>query len=223
MKITKQNCWVIVPAYHEQKRIGDVVKKILATGFSNVIVVDDGSHDDTGSIAHAAGAVVLTHILNLGKGAAMKTGADCAVQQGAKAIVFVDGDGQHNPEELGLFLEQLNLGKEIVFGARRQGVMPLERRVGRWLIRAAIKLVYRFELHDPLGGYRAVTAAAYKKIRWTSRGYGVESEMIARAGKEVLEYAEVPVQTIYHDRHKGMTVVDGIKVMVGLIWWRITH
>ncbi len=221
--IPKSRCPVVIPACNEERRIASVVRLVRAQGFSP-IVVDDGSRDRTSDAARRAGACVLRHAVNLGKGAAMKTGADFAFSRGARAIVFLDGDGQHSPDELPLFLERLVQGYDIVFGARKVvGRMPIERRAGRWLFRKVIEIFYGMRLHDPLCGYRALTKAAYAKVRWRNRGYDVESEMIARAGKAMLTHAEIPIETIYHDRYKGMTMGDGVRIMARLVWWRMTH
>jgi glycosyltransferase involved in cell wall biosynthesis len=223
MMVRKSDCWVILAAYYEERHIAGVVEAVRRQGFRTV-VVDDGSKDRTSEFAEAAGAVVLRHIVNLGKGAAMKTGADYAVAHGAKALIFMDADGQHRPEELPLFTEKLDEGYDIVFGCRRRTRhMPLIRRTGNWVITTVVRLFYKMDLQDVTSGYRAVTARAYKAVRWTSRDYSVESEMIARAGRHNLKYAEFEVATIYHDKYKGMTIFTGLKIVWNLIWWRMTH
>jgi glycosyltransferase involved in cell wall biosynthesis len=214
---------VVLAAYNEGARIGPVVEKICKLGFS-VIVVDDGSKDDTAQVAKTRGAHVLVHILNLGKGAAMKTGADYAFGKGASAVIFMDADGQHRPEELPLFVKGLEQGYAVVFGTRkRTKSMPIVRRLGNWVITTVVRLFYRMNLRDVTSGYRAVTAKAYKIVRWDSRDYSVESEIIARAGRNNLRYVELDIATIYHDKYKGMTIFTGLSIVWNLIWWRITH
>ncbi len=221
-RLHEHDCWVIIPAMNEGRKIHEVVLQTRKQGFKNIVVVDDGSYDTTAE--HAKPATVLRHVVNLGKGAAMKTGAEYAIGRGAKAFMFVDGDGQHNPAELPKFLEELNRKRQVVFGARKEKKnMPLERRLGSWILRTVIRYVYNIRLHDPLCGYRAMTRKAYKSLEWESRDYGVESEIIARAGKACLSYSEVEVQTIYHNRYKGMTIMDGLRIVLQLIWWRMTH
>ena len=154
----------------------------------------------------------------------MKTGAEYALMHDAKAFVFVDGDGQHMPEELPLFLNALNKGNAIVFSYRKRvGTMPLLRRLGNWFMCVIIKIFYNITLRDALSGYRAMNAAAYKKTRWKSQDYTVESEMIANAGMNILKYTELEIATIYHDSYKGMTIIDGIPIVFKLIWWRMTR
>lgn len=223
-KFTKENCWVIIAAYNEEKHILELTKKVLAQGFSNVVVANDGSRDKTAELAGKTAAIVLTHITNLGKGAVMKTGADYAVAHGAKAMIFIDGDGQHNPAELPLFVNALNHGNQIVFGCRRQNKkMPFVRQLGKHLTHATVKLFYNLDLEDVLSGYRALTKDAYEKVRWDSHDYRVESEMIARAGKNNLCYTQFEIDTIYHDHYKGVNIFDGIKMLFYLVWWRMRH
>jgi UDP-N-acetylglucosamine---dolichyl-phosphate N-acetylglucosaminyltransferase len=222
--LNKDDCYVVIAAYFEEQRIGNVLQKVKKQGFKKVIVVDDGSKDHTSAVAAEHGATVLTHVVNLGKGAAMKTGADYAREQKAKAIIFMDADGQHRPEELPLFLKELQKGYDIVFGYRkRTNDMPFVRRAGNWTLNVVVKLFYNMNLQDCLSGYRAVTVQAYDIIRWNSRDYSVESEMIARAGRNNLRYAQFQIDTIYHDKYKGMTIIDGIPIILNLIWWRMTH
>ena len=84
------------------------------------------------------------------------------------------------------------------------------------------KLLYNVELHDTQCGYRAFTSDAYKKIRWKASDYSMESEMIANIGKNKLSYTQIPIKTIYVDRYKGTTIIDGIKIVLNMIWWKIT-
>jgi len=216
--------FIILPAYNEHVRIGPVVRAVRKQGFTNVLVVDDGSKDDTSDAAKRAGATVLTHIVNLGKGAAMKTGADYAVENGAKAIIFLDSDGQHRPEELPLFVDKLNKGYDIVFGSRKRSRhMPFIRRTGNLVITKVVHWFYKMDLRDVTSGYRGMSVKGYRKVRWESSDYSVEGEMIARAGKNNLKYAEFEIATIYHDKYKGMTIFAGMRIVFNLIWWRMTH
>jgi UDP-N-acetylglucosamine---dolichyl-phosphate N-acetylglucosaminyltransferase len=217
------DCCIVIAAYNESKHIATVVRRVRKQGYSNIVVVDDGSKDATSAMAKKAGAVALRHIINLGKGAAMKTGADYAFKKGAKAIILVDGDGQHEPEELPKFLKALGKGNDIVFSYRRRtGKAPLVRKLGGQFINMLFKIFYGITLQDSICGYRAMTRHAYETVRWTSTNYSVESEIIARAGKAKLRYTEVPIATIYHDKYKGMTVVDGFSVLWRLFLWRFT-
>jgi hypothetical protein len=100
--------------------------------------------------------------------------------------------------------------------------MPTVFRFGNLVINKMAELLYHIRLHDTQCGYRAFTAAAYKKIRWRSYDYSVESEMIARVGKRRLRYTQTPIKTVYQDRYKGTTIFDGIKIVIKMMWWKVS-
>jgi len=209
----KQDFWVIIPAYNESRSIRDVVEGAKRY-CKNIVIVDDGSRDTTYQVAKKTGAIVLRHIVNLGKGAALKTGCDFAIMHGADKIVVLDADGQHNPDEISKFVKLLE-DCDIVFGYRKfTKNMPFVLRFGNVFINYAINLLYRMRLKDTQCGYRAFTAHAYKKIRWKALDYSMESEMIANAGKHKLKYTEIEIQTIYSDKYKGTTILDGFKIVL---------
>lgn len=215
-----QDVWVVIPAHNEEKNIKDVVLEIK-NYCENIVVVDDGSSDRTVELARKTGVVVLEHVVNLGKGSALKTGCDFAVKSGAKKIIVMDADKQHNPKEIPNFLEALE-GKDIVFGYRGLNKdMPFIFRLGNSFINFIIHLLYGVRLKDSQSGYRAFTRDAYLKIRWQAMDYSLESEMIARVGKNHLKYTQIPIQTIYSDKYKGTTVVDGVKIVLRMFLWRL--
>lgn len=218
MKI--KNIWVVVPARDEEDNISKIIQRIKKHS-KQVIVVDDGSKDNTPKIADKSNAIVLKHIVNVGKGAALKTGCDFAIKQGAEIIVVLDSDAQHKPEDIPKFIENLE-NVNIVFGYRKSDKsMPLILRSGNWFINSVIKFLYNVKLKDSQCGYRAFTAETYKKIRWQATDYSMESEMIANTGKYKLKYKEVPIETIYGDKYKGTTVIDGIKIVLNMFLWKI--
>jgi glycosyltransferase involved in cell wall biosynthesis len=215
----KKNTWVVVPAYNEEKNISKIIAGIKKYS-KNVIIVDDGSSDRTSGIAESKNATILRHVVNIGKGAALKTGCDFAVKQGAEVIVVMDADAQHNPHSIPRFVKSLK-GVDIVFGYRKPNkAMPLVLKFGNWFINKVIKLLYNIKIKDSQCGYRAFTANAYKKIRWQATDYSMESEMIANAGKRKLKYREIPIETVYSDKYKGTTIIDGIKIVLDMLLWK---
>ena len=216
----KAKIFAVIPAYNEEKDISSIVRKTKKY-VSNVVVVDDGSKDKTKEMSEKADAVVLRHVVNLGKGAALKTGCDYAVKKGAKFIVVLDADAQHNPRDIPRFIEKLKKN-EIVFSYRKaSSKMPLVLRFGNWFISAVVGILYKVRLNDTQCGFRAFSKEAYNKIRWNATDYSMESEMISRAGKQRLKYVQIPIQTIYSDNYKGTTVLDGIKIVLSMFWWKI--
>ncbi|MBU0627934.1 MAG: glycosyltransferase family 2 protein [Nanoarchaeota archaeon] len=217
----KNKIFAIIPARNEDKNIGRVISEAKKY-VDNIVVVDDGSSDNTRYKAKKQGAVVLSHIINLGKGAALKTGCDYALKQGAEKIVVLDADTQHEPSKIPDFLKELDY-VDVVLGYRQLSkTMPPLLKIGNLAINKITRLLYRMNLHDTQCGYRAFTQYAYKKIRWNSSNYSMESEMIANIGKARLKYKEIPIKTIYADRYKGTTIIDGIKIVFNLFWWRLS-
>lgn len=212
--------FAIIPAYNEEKHLREVIQKTKKY-LQNIIVVDDGSQDYTSEIAKSEGVTVLKHLVNLGKGAALKTGCDYAVKKGAQNMIALDADSQHNPELIPEFLAKLN-NADIVFGYRQfSQTMPFILRFGNWFINQTTNFFHHIKLNDTQCGYRAFTKQAYKKIRWQASDYSMESEMITYTGKHKLRYQQIPIQTIYSDKYKGTTVLDGIKIVFKLVWWRL--
>ena len=218
--MNKSNVWIVIPAYNEDKSIGNIVKEASKyTG--RVVVVDDGSKDNTFNIAKKNNVIVLRHVVNLGKGAALKTGCDFAFKNKAEIVIVIDADAQHDPKEIPKFINGMK-NNSIVFGFRRSNKkMPLILKFGNWFINKTTKLLYGVAVKDSQCGYRAFTSKAYKKIRWNASDYSIESEMIAKAGKYNLKYKEVPIQTIYPNKYKGTTILDGIKIVVNMVLWKI--
>jgi glycosyltransferase involved in cell wall biosynthesis len=218
----KNDVFVIIPAHNEQKHISSVIKRVKRRA-KNIIVVDDGSRDKTYNLAKREGSIVLRHIVNLGKGAALKTGCEYALKKGAKKLIFIDADGQHKPEDIPRFLDSLR-NADIVFGSRSLNKkMPFLLKLGNQFINQVNNILFGVKLRDTQSGYRALTAQAYRKIRWKSTNYSVESEIVANTGKKRLKYKEITIKTIYSDKYKGTTIIDGVKIVLNMIWWKISR
>ncbi|MBT3814184.1 glycosyltransferase family 2 protein [Candidatus Woesearchaeota archaeon] len=212
--------YVVIPAHNEEKHLEQVIDT-TKKNCENIIVVDDGSKDKTSEIAKKKGVLLLKLKVNLGKGAALKTGCDYAYINGAKKIVVMDADGQHNPNQIPLFLNNLD-NHDIIFGYRQRSKdMPAILRFGNWFINKTVSILYNVSLNDTQSGYRSFTNKTYKKIRWQASDYSMESEMIANTGKHKLRYKQIPIETIYSDNYKGTTVIDGIKIVLKTISWRL--
>jgi glycosyltransferase involved in cell wall biosynthesis len=221
MESNQKKSFIIIPGLNEEQQIGNVISRTKKEGFKNIVFVDDGSQDGSALAAKKAGAIVLKHVINLGKGAAAKTGCDYALKNGANIIVLMDADGQHRPEEIKKLVNALK-GKDIVFGYRRlNNKMPAVMRIGNWGINKASEVINGIRISDTQSGFRCMTSEAYKKIRWRSNNYSMESEMIANAARQKLKYEEVPIDTIYHDNYKGTTVIDGVKIFFNMLKFRV--
>ena len=212
--------FIIIAAFNEEKMISNVLKE-LTPKYKNVVVVDDGSADKTFETANKHEVTVLKHIVNLGKGAALKTGCEYAVNKGAEIMVFIDADGQHLPSDIPRFLKAIK-GRDIVFSYRNfRKEMPLILKMGNNLINLVTHILFSLKIKDTQCGFRALRSEAYKKIKWQSTSYPVESEMIANTGRKRLKYSEIPIKTIYKEKYKGTTIFDGMKIILNMIKWRL--
>ena len=215
MKIT-----VIVPACNEAKYIGRFLDK-LKLSTKDIVVVDDGSIDKTREITLGKDVICLTHMVNLGKGAALKTGCDYAFGKlKSDAVIIMDGDDQHEVDDLKLFVNELKKGAQVVLGFRKMDAkMPLLRILGNKGVSILINLLFGRYIADIPSGFKAMTKKAYKTLRWQSSGYEVETELAVRIAKTKIEYHEVPISTVYHDKDYGFNLLDAAKILLKLPYW----
>ena len=187
----------LVPGYQEGPRIAGVV--VGASAHLPVLVVDDGSTDDTAAQAEAAGATLLRQIPNAGKGAALRAGFRYALEQGAAAVVTLDADGQHDPAEIPMFLAAFETAHpELVIGRRDFASMPPIRRLsntlGGWIFSASVGR----RVMDNQSGYRLVGRRLMTALLGSEEsGFEFEVEMIARCIALGLPMTDVPIRTIY--------------------------
>lgn len=214
---------LILPAYNEGERIVPVIRESLKY-VDEVLVVDDGSRDNTSRAAKDAHARVLRHKVNLGKAAALKTGCDAAELLGADVMILMDSDGQHRPQDLPRVLAPILKDEaDIVVCSRSGGAkMPLIRYAGNRALEFAARMLFHVNIKDIQSGFRAFRVSVYPKLRWKSKNYHADAEMTIRIGRFGLRYQEVFIDTIYHDSYKGMTAADGLKLLGNIIIWRFT-
>jgi glycosyltransferase involved in cell wall biosynthesis len=210
--------WVVIPAYNEARAIGAVIADVQRVT-SNIAVIDDGSTDDTGRVARAAGAVVLRHVLNRGQGAALQTGIEYALLRGASIITTFDSDGQHSADDLNVLVAPIVAGDaDIVLGSRFLGrgasaIPPLRRQ----LLRAATRFtraVSGVQVTDTHNGLRAFSRAAAQRIRIRLDRMAHASELIDQIHSSGFRYVEVPVEVRYteYSRAKGQRGIHALRV-----------
>jgi len=211
----------IVRAFDESPTVGVVVHQLVAEGYE-VIVVDDGSRDDTAKVAHAKGAVVVSHSVNLGPGAALQTGLTAALRAGARWLVTVDADEQHPIAELAKLLEPLRRGEaDVVFGSRflRREDRRLVPPARRALLRAGVVvngLLTGLWLTDAHNGLRAFTREAAERIRLRESSFAYASELLGEIRDHHLRLVEVPVAVRYTERSlaKGQRGWNSVNVVL---------
>lgn len=214
---------VVIPGRNEAARIGAVLDALPPSlpGVREVraLVVDDGSDDATAAVARAHGARVLRHVINMGKGAALRTGCEAALATGCELVAVMDADGQHLPSDLPRVVAPLVAGRADLVVTYRQlgGDMPPVMRAGNWGLSSAFRVMFGHRFQDTQCGYRAFTAAAFPRLAWRATDYSVESEMLIHAARRRLRVVEVPIATVYHDRFKGTTVADGIRILGSML------
>jgi glycosyltransferase involved in cell wall biosynthesis len=187
----------LIPAFQEGPRIGAVVKSAL--GYLPVLVVDDGSTDDTANRAAAAGATVIRQVPNQGKGAALREGFRYALARGAEGAITLDADGQHDPTEIPAFLRAYAQGHpDLIVGARDFRRMPPVRRLSNTLGGALFSAAVGRRIPDNQSGYRLIGGRLMAALLESGEdGFAFEVEMIARCIALQGQIAWVPIRTIY--------------------------
>lgn len=194
---------VVIPAKNLENRIAGVIAGIRdAAPDLDVLVVDDGSEDDTARVARSAGARVVRHDVNRGKGEAIKTGFSVAREGHYDAVLTMDGDGQHDPRVVPAFVEALSDGPwDIVVGSRMHdvGEMPPLRVWTNRTTSRIVSLLAGQEIPDSQSGYRIHRTDAVADMQLVSSRYDLESEILIRAGRRGRSIGSIPIDSIYED------------------------
>lgn len=210
----------IVPSYNEAKRIGSVVRDLF-NHVDLIVVVDDGSKDDTTEVAREAGAIVLRHKINRGQGAALQTGHEYALGIGADYVLHFDGDGQFNVSDIVPALEKIKTVKaDVLFGSRfldKQSNMPfLKRYFIHPLGKIFNRIFFKIKLTDAHNGFRILNKKALEKIKITQDRMAHATEIPAQVFKSGLKWIEFPVKVHYHTY--GQSGRGAVKIIKDLIF-----
>ncbi len=192
----------VIPAFNEEKHIGDVVRRTRQV-LDDVLVVDDGSADQTAARARDAGAEVIVHEINQGKGETIKTGLRHWLERQLDFVIILDADGQHRPEEIDRFVGAALSPSEpkLVLGNRMTDVssMPLVRRfVNRWMSRQISALCGQ-EIPDTQCGYRLLHRQLIPELLGGAARFDYETEMLIIASRKGFRIDSVPISTVYSD------------------------
>jgi glycosyltransferase involved in cell wall biosynthesis len=192
--------WVIIPAYNEEERLAGTLSGVCSLGYQ-VVVVDDGSQDNTAAVALRYPVWLLRHRINCGQGAALQTGIDFALRQGADILVTFDADGQHAPADIPRLLAPLLAGQaDVALGSRFLGRtvgLPWQRRLVLRLGVLFTRLVSGLRLTDTHNGLRAFCRQAAARLQLSQDRMAHASEILDRIGQERWRYVEVPVTISY--------------------------
>ncbi len=217
---------IIIPAYNEQKSIGDVLDRLIKVRLEGaereIIVVNDGSTDRTAKEVSKRNVPILNHVINRGLGGALQTGFEYARRVKPDYIVTIDSDGQHNPQDIEKLIKPLLGGHaDVVIGSRmlQNQKMPLDRKIINHLANIVTFLLWSIWITDSQSGLRAFTMKAVEKINIKTNRMEVSSELIKEIGKNHLRVAEVPISPIYttYSRSKGQKNANALNILVKLL------
>src|SRR5208283_143997 len=222
VQIELSDIWIIIPAYNEAAVIASVLEPLISRKY-HVVVVDDGSTDDTSKISRRAGVYVLRHAVNVGQGAALQTGIIFALGEGAKFICTYDADGQHSPDDIPVLAQHLcDANADVALGSRFLGSTENLPLVKRLVLKTAVLFTgmhTRLKLTDTHNGLRLMTANAARAIRLQQPRMAHASEILASISQHQLAYIEVPVRVFYtkYSKQKGQSVFDSLKFLFDLL------
>jgi len=187
-----------IPAYNEAKYIGSIVVQTRQY-VDEVIVIDDGSTDNTARVAELVGATVIRHDENKGKGTAIQSILAEAKKRKTNVLVLLDADSQHDPNEIPILVKSISEGSDLVIGSReaQDYKTPRHRRIGKKVVSHSTRLASRTNVFDSESGFRALSPKAINELELKENGFAIESEMITRAADKNLKITEVPISNIY--------------------------
>lgn len=215
------NIWIVIPAYNEEKNLGKLLDELKGK-LLPVLVVDDGSTDNTVEVAKKNGVLLIRNPLNLGKGAALKTAIDFLLEQdNFDYIITMDADGQHSPVNIEDFLAQAGKGEDFVIGNRMGNPIGMSKtrlltnKFMSWLI----SKIARQNITDTQCGFRLIKRDVLEKIEIKSDKFQAESEMIIKVSRNGIRIKSIPIKSIYFPgrRSKINPIMDTIR-FVRFIW-----
>jgi glycosyltransferase involved in cell wall biosynthesis len=216
---------IVIPAYNEEKIIQNVIMEIKSAGYENLVVVDDGSTDQTQKIAQKTGIKTFRHKINRGKGAATKTGIEAAKLLGADVIVTIDGDGQHDPQDIRNLTQPILAGNcDVVLGSRLRNPqgMPWYKIIQNKIGNIFTWYLFGLWVTDSQSGFRAYSRRAAEVINTHGDRYEYDSEVLREIYIYKLKFKEVPIQVRYTEYSMGKTekqgFLNGVKTVYKMVW-----
>jgi glycosyltransferase involved in cell wall biosynthesis len=218
--------FIVIPAYNEEKSIGQVIDDLKTAGYNNIIVVDDGSTDRTAEIVMGKRVILLSHVINRGLGGALGTGLEAAYQYNADIAVTFDADGQHCVSDIPNMIKPIKRRKaDVVIGSRmvNHKGMPFVRVIGNRLLNIVTWILFGIWTTDSQSGMRAFSRKALEKIETRTSRMEVSSEFFNEIKRHRLRFAEVPITVIYtqYSKAKGQSSWNALKIVFKLILRKI--
>ena len=214
------NISVLIPSYNEARTIGQIVKEVKAQGLS-VYVVDGGSSDNTAAIASDAGAIVIKHGKNMGKGASLREGFKYILKGRFDAVIIMDGDDQHEAGSIPDFVRRMEEARaDMVIGNRMldTGSMPYIRINTNRFMSYLLSKICGQSIPDTQCGYKLITRRVLENVTLNSSNFEIESELIVKAGRKGFKITSVPIRTIYQDeKSKINPVLDTLRFMAFIL------
>ncbi|MEW5798059.1 MAG: glycosyltransferase family 2 protein [Bacteroidota bacterium] len=215
------NLFVVIPAYNAADTLSPLLERTVRfVPKTNIIVVNDGSGDSTGIIAESFGVCIVTHQKNKGKGAALQSGFDAALQHGCDAVITMDADLQHQPEDIPRFAE-LYLAREydIIIGNRlhnKKG-MPFHRVLSNTITTFLVNVRTGASIADSQSGFRFITRRVLDNVKMQRIGFEAETEFLLKAAKLKFSFGSIPIETVYAGEKSHMThlqtTINFVKVL----------
>jgi glycosyltransferase involved in cell wall biosynthesis len=217
---------VVIPAYNAGRTITELIQRVRKfVDRKNVVVIDDGSQDETSQLALLAGATLLMHDGNKGKGEALKTGFSYALQRDYSAVITMDADLQHSPDSIPDFIRQSRNFPGILIGTRERNlkIMPFSRWLTNHLTSVIVSILSGVTVRDSQSGYRLIPIQVLREVQLRSSKYDLESEILIKAARKGFGIGEVPISTIYRNGKSFVNpLVDTgrfIRLMWNSLWW----
>lgn len=216
------NLFIVIPAYNAAHTLPALLKRTArCVPKLNIIVVNDGSDDSTGAIAESFGTRVVSHERNKGKGAALQSGFDAALLHGCDAVITMDADLQHQPEDIPRFVEMFTVRQhDVIIGSRlhQKKGMPFHRILSNTITTFLVSVRTGVTIADSQSGFRFITSRVIKNVRIRAAGFEAETEFLLRAAKQKFSFGSIPIDTVYAGEKSHMThlqtTINFVKVLL---------
>lgn len=229
MNDLNKKVYIVIPAYNEERVIQNVIQEIKTAGYDNIIVVDDGSDDNTHQKAQEAGSMALRHKINRGKGAATKTGMEAAKLLRADIFVTMDGDGQHDPNDIKSLISPIIDNRcDVVLGTRLKNTagMPWYKIIQNKFGNLITWYLFGLYVTDSQSGFRAYSRHAADLINTKGDRYEYDSEVLREIYIYKLKFQEVPIKVRYTEYSMGKIhkqgFINGVKTLYKM-FWKLIH